>query len=498
MSDIASARANIYERLSYAPTYNPSSADLFTDWTVQAGDTLSINSDNTNYHVPIFSMRMRWTGTSKVFVEATGNQTRDSLEKMAEKKSAQKGNIYRSTAGTGKRIKEASDGLYSYIEITTSQIRSEVGDTVNNIYTSITQTSCQIRAEVSDSYNNLYAALMIESSQIRSMITNADGNRVFTSLGDPSQMIGNEMREGDLWVINPSNNEDGVTTWSDLEDTAWEDISEFDWKNMLGATIYVWKDGKWQLLDDYGETSYQWTNIEQTNERISLIAKKVESVDGQFGLLSAELNVKADIIEAYVQNSVTGMESRISQTASQIRAEVSDAKNGLQSSITQTASQIRSEVSDTKNSLQSSITQTATQIRSEVSDTKNNLQSSITQTASQIRSEVSDTKNNLQSSITQNANNINLKVSKDEIISAINISPESIDISSSKINLTGYVTASDLQATNATISNLMSGNSTASKLVTDDLRLPDAFYYHGNKYTEFYSFTEGKYLLGRS
>ena len=44
-----------------------------------------------------------------------------------------------------------------------------------------------------------------------------------------------------------------------------------------------------------------------------------------------------------------------------------------------------------------------------------------------------------------------LKVSKDGIISAINLSPEQIDISASKINLNGYVTAQDLSAWGGTI-----------------------------------------------
>lgn len=51
-----------------------------------------------------------------------------------------------------------------------------------------------------------------------------------------------------------------------------------------------------------------------------------------------------------------------------------------------------------------------------------------------------------QASITVNANNIELKVSKDGVISSINQTPESITISASKINLSGYVTASQLTA----------------------------------------------------
>lgn len=66
---------------------------------------------------------------------------------------------------------------------------------------------------------------------------------------------------------------------------------------------------------------------------------------------------------------------------------------------------------------------------------------------------------------------IDLKVSKDGLISAINMSPEKITIQASKINLQGYVTASELSATKATIDNLMSGVASATKLVSSSASL---------------------------
>lgn len=57
----------------------------------------------------------------------------------------------------------------------------------------------------------------------------------------------------------------------------------------------------------------------------------------------------------------------------------------------------------------------------------------------------------LQSQITQTAEQIELKVSAGEIISAINQSAETISIDASKINLTGYITATDLSAEGETV-----------------------------------------------
>ena len=74
------------------------------------------------------------------------------------------------------------------------------------------------------------------------------------------------------------------------------------------------------------------------------------------------------------------------------------------------------------------------------------------------------TKDGLESSITQLSDSIELKVGKGEIASVINMTDQGVKISASKINLSGYVTAEDLSATNATISNLTNGRTTAYQI----------------------------------
>ena len=55
---------------------------------------------------------------------------------------------------------------------------------------------------------------------------------------------------------------------------------------------------------------------------------------------------------------------------------------------------------------------------------------------------------------------IDLKVSKNGVISAINMTPESVTISANRINLTGYVTATDFNAAVADINDLKAGTFT--------------------------------------
>ena len=64
---------------------------------------------------------------------------------------------------------------------------------------------------------------------------------------------------------------------------------------------------------------------------------------------------------------------------------------------------------------------------------------------------------------------INLKVSKDGVISAINQTPESVTIQASKINLQGYVTASQLSAEVANINKFFAGTAQASRMDINSL-----------------------------
>lgn len=71
--------------------------------------------------------------------------------------------------------------------------------------------------------------------------------------------------------------------------------------------------------------------------------------------------------------------------------------------------------------------------------------------------------------IAMNAEEITSKVSKGAIASTINQTAQSVLIQASKINLSGYVTASQLSATQADIDNLKTGASTASTLRVTNL-----------------------------
>ena len=179
-----------------------------------------------------------------------------------------------------------------------------------------------------------------------------------------------------------------------------------------------------------------------------MVAARVEVARDEVKSYRAEFKTEANQIRSTVQEQVSGAYSRITQTATEIRSEVRSANSGIYSSITQTASQIRLEVRNTVSGLSSRITQTANKVAIVVDD------------------------------------NNNLKTAS--IVAGINAQDGSyVKIAAEKINLSGYVTASSLETTNALISSLRSGNATFSLVNTSGIRLAGYSLYLANGYVRY-------------
>ena len=74
-----------------------------------------------------------------------------------------------------------------------------------------------------------------------------------------------------------------------------------------------------------------------------------------------------------------------------------------------------------------------------------------------------------EASIKVNSDNIELKVSKNGVISSINQTAESVKIKASRVELSGYVTASEFSSLKADLANVTSGTVQASHLYTQNL-----------------------------
>ena len=106
---MAATEESIYNRLASAPQYHPSNASLFADWNTQAGDVVQIKSDDSVYDVPIYNLKLKWNGASKIDVESTGNPEREPLPALKRRE-------YSSNSSNYAAQKSYGGGLGSSLE----------------------------------------------------------------------------------------------------------------------------------------------------------------------------------------------------------------------------------------------------------------------------------------------------------------------------------------------------------------------------------------------
>lgn len=117
----STAGAAILQKLSSMPTFSPVNTELFSNWTLDPGDVMTVMSGETEYTVPVYSTEWNWNGDSKMAVESTGHQEREPLPAMQRRQ-----------YGTTRRIREQEER--------TDGIDSRLVDTENDIGLVVTRT----------------------------------------------------------------------------------------------------------------------------------------------------------------------------------------------------------------------------------------------------------------------------------------------------------------------------------------------------------------------
>lgn len=326
-------------------------------------------------------------------------------------------------------VHAANSTLYSYVDQTATSIRAVVADVNADLHSEILQTQSMIRSAVWTANSTVFSYVDQTASYILDHVGERSGSKVIPSETMPEDTPDNPLNVGDLWIEGTM-----LNTWDDMEGEPWIDYDpthpEYDWSQLKGQKVYVWKNGKWQLALDE-TTVAEDTAILRTKEAISLIAYNQKVIDGEWRSNVARLDVKADKITATVEERVQQIGSNITQTARQIRAEVHAAGSQLYSYIEQTATYITSVVADVENGLQSQILQTSSQIMLSVQNSVSSLRSSINVESDRI-------------SLVVEGTGANAKIKPASIVNSINNGASTIIISADHINLDGYVKATDL------------------------------------------------------
>ena len=159
-----------------------------------------------------------------------------------------------------------------------------------------------------------------------------------------------------------------------------------------------------------------------TNSKIeSLNASRVE-VDKKIGNINTALTTMNGVIDAKVKDAKDTAEARLTVTANAINSTINSKISGVNSSITQLSNAVDVKVKDAKDTAESRLTATANAINSTVSNNFNNLQTSITQVANSIEVKVKAGVD---------------KLTGQEIVSRINLAPDTVSISGKYIHITG-------------------------------------------------------------
>lgn len=120
----------------------------------------------------------------------------------------------------------------------------------------------------------LNAADLRGNDYLRMMV--GSRSRTYSQWEDPALDTGNVPQEGDLWDRNM-----GAHTWQDASSLAWGQEETYPWSALSGSLVYVRRNGQWMLISDMPSQLAMGTQITQTEEKITLQAQGLSSLNSQ-------------------------------------------------------------------------------------------------------------------------------------------------------------------------------------------------------------------------
>lgn len=102
---------NLLQKMQQTPAFRPMSADTFSDWSIEAGDIISVDADGVVHPFPVFTSELDWAGAAKSTLSCDGGQARQPLRKQERREAAAFGAVSREIAKTDGKILEARNEL---------------------------------------------------------------------------------------------------------------------------------------------------------------------------------------------------------------------------------------------------------------------------------------------------------------------------------------------------------------------------------------------------
>ena len=165
MADITGASLRpIYDRLHGAPEYHPLEADTFADWSMEAGDIVTITREGKNYTSPVHNTTIVWRKSQQVKVSSTGKEERGSIAKASQKKAMRGGSILRHDEYMHYYVEDQYHQMQAGLEATASTLNLYVDNKYAQMRSGLDLTSSTAHLYTDNKYAQMRSGLALTTS----------------------------------------------------------------------------------------------------------------------------------------------------------------------------------------------------------------------------------------------------------------------------------------------------------------------------------------------
>ena len=157
---------DIYDRLNETSGYHPFEANTFSDWSMEAGDIVTVKRGDESYESPVHTTSLTWKGAPEMAVSSTGNNGRDSISKVSKNKYNSGSAGLRSSNDLRRWFYDAYNGLYSEFEMTASRLGVEFVGLYDGLSSQFELTRSRMYVEFQGMYDGLSSNLELTRSRL--------------------------------------------------------------------------------------------------------------------------------------------------------------------------------------------------------------------------------------------------------------------------------------------------------------------------------------------
>ena len=154
----------IYDQVNATPEYHPLSADTFADWSMEAGDMVTITREGNSYKAPVNSSRMTWKKGQQITITSEGSEKRDPISRVSQRKFRSGGAGLRNSTYQHIYAEDIYKRLKAGLELTASTAHLYVDEAYTQLKAGLYLTSSTANLYVRDAYKRMQAGLAATSS----------------------------------------------------------------------------------------------------------------------------------------------------------------------------------------------------------------------------------------------------------------------------------------------------------------------------------------------